>query len=59
MTTIRNQPSDPVNLGEVRLTDVQSTHSKVLEYIFAFSRTFDVHSDFEITPLCESCCISA
>ena len=35
----------------VRHTDVQSTHGKVFEHVFALSGAFDVHPDFEITPL--------
>lgn len=35
----------------MRLTDVQSAHSEVFEYVFALSGTFDVHPDLEIAPL--------
>ena len=32
-------------------TDVQPTHSKVLEHVSALRGTFGVHSNFEVTPL--------
>ena len=32
-------------------TDVQSTHSKVLEHVPALRGTFGVHSNFKVTPL--------
>ena len=42
---------NPGTRSYVRLTDIQSTHSKVFEYIFALSGAFGVHPDFEVTPL--------
>jgi len=41
----------PGGRTRVKLTDVQSTHSKVFEDVFALSGAFDVHSNFEVAPL--------